>query len=310
MRSSFLTAVCLLLWGAPAAQQPALQRTFAAGATCQYRVRLVVRTEVEGQRPVKIGVQTYAEPFSRAAEAQLEWQATRRVVSLNADGTANIEETLSQFSSVQATPTPEEDDPEAQKLADALGEALRRWVGSGNAGAGPRILSYVESRAGGLSALRPDAVPFLDEAPPLLLTPWLLRALRPAATLPAQPIRFDQRWQEPRAVELQNWRNAQGVESGEWLPALESPESAVRLHVVQQIAGGVAAGPDKPQEGTAEGRFHGESLVTLSLMDAHVMTATRSAVREITWTLPAPGLPEAPRFRGRMTVQVEIYEVR
>jgi hypothetical protein len=233
MRSSRITAAILFSCVAAAiAQQPSLQRTFVPGATHTFRVRLVVRTELEGQRPVKIGAQTYAEPFSRSAEAELAWQATRRVVSLNSDGSANIEETLGQFSNVLATPHPEEDDEPAQKLADALGEALRRWVNACNAGAGSRTLSYVESPAGAFSMLKPDAALFLDEAPPLLLTPWLLRALRPAASLPPQPVRFGERWQEPRAVELPHWTNAQGSESGEWLKSPQAPESSVRLHIV------------------------------------------------------------------------------
>ena len=148
MRVSFLAAVCLLACAAPAAaQEPALQRTFVPGAAHTYRVRLVVRTEVEGQRPVKIGAQTYAEPFSRAAEAEVAWLATRRVVSVTPEGTANIEETLDRFSNVLAKPTPEEDDEEARKLADALGDALRRWVNAGNTSPAPRTLSYVEARA-------------------------------------------------------------------------------------------------------------------------------------------------------------------
>lgn len=311
MRSSRITAAILFSCVAAAiAQQPSLQRTFVPGATHTFRVRLVVRTELEGQRPVKIGAQTYAEPFSRSAEAELAWQATRRVVSLNSDGSANIEETLGQFSNVLATPHPEEDDEPAQKLADALGEALRRWVNACNAGAGSRTLSYVESPAGAFSMLKPDAALFLDEAPPLLLTPWLLRALRPAASLPPQPVRFGERWQEPRAVELPHWTNAQGSESGEWLKSPQAPESSVRLHIVQQISGRVASGPDLPAAGAAEGRFHGESLATISLMDGHLSAATRSAVREITWTVPAPGLPEAPRFRGRLTVEIQIEELR
>jgi hypothetical protein len=84
----------------------------------------------------------------------------------------------------------------------------------------------------------------------------------------------------------------------------------VRVHIVQQITGRVASGRDMPAEGAAEGRFHAESLATISLVDGHLTAATRSAVREISWTVPAPGLAEPPRFGGRLSVEIQIEELR
>ena len=159
--------------------------------------------------------------------------------------------------------------------------------------------------------MNPLGAPLLDEAAPQLLTPWLLRALRPSVALPARPVRFGESWQEPRAVELPNWSEVRGAESGEWLEAAGSEEPAARLHVVQEIFGKIQRGAEMSPEGTAEGRFHGESLATIALSDGRLLAATRSAAREITWLLgPVEGLPERPRFRGRLSVEVRIEEIQ
>ena len=82
------------------------------------------------------------------------------------------------------------------------------------------------------------------------------------------------------------------------------------------ISGTVAAGSERFATGTGGadplsviGRFHGESLVTVSLMDGRLLRATRSATREITWTLvPGEGFEQPLRFQGRLSVQVRIVE--
>lgn len=308
LRRTIRTMLALGLFLAPQgvliAQEQPLARSFSVGDTHRYCIQLSVRSELEGQEPEQVGVRTYFRPFTRFTESQLSWRAAQRVLSVAADGTAEIEEKLEEFENVGAgTDTGEKDQgPEAEKLSKALKDALDRW-------AQPRTLRYLETRAGQPLGLQPEGVPVLDEAPPALLTLWLLRALRPAAALPARPIQFGEQWQEPRAVQLPNWANVRGSETGEWLEALDSPEPAVRLHVVQQIFGRVASGTDKPAEGSAEGRFHGESLTTVSLADGRLISTTRSAVREIAWVLSrVEGLSEPPRFRGRLSAQVQIHE--
>lgn len=305
LRALLLAGFFLVSWNLLAQEKP-LERQFAAGATQRYRVELLVRTELAGQRAVRVGVKGYAEPFTRFAEARITWLATERTLSVSADGVAEIEEGLSRFSAVTSNAATG-DDPEWKKLAAALEDALRSW-GQG------RAVRYRVSPAGQLRGLPRAAAPPLDESSPLLLTPWLARALRPAVALPAKSIRFGERWQEPRAVELPGWNNVQGAESGEWHPAPESDEPAARLQVVQQITGTVASGSDRlaPDGATplaVTGRFHGESLATVSLMDGRLMRATRSAIREITWTLaPGEGFEQPLRFEGRLSVQVRIEE--
>ena len=313
----FLCAAALLFaaaFTAALAQQPAAKRastpaetrlecTFAAGATAQYRIQLTVRSELQGEQPETIGAKTYVRPFSRAAERRVEWRATRHVLSVSADGAADFEEQLDNFSEPSA-PSSSLADDDARKLDQSLEAVITKWSAPDS-----RTLRYRETSSGQLSGLSPEAVPALGEASPPLLALWLLRALRPAASLPARPVEFDVRWQEPRAVKLDGWTNVQGYESGEWLVAPGAAGPAARLLISQQILGTVTSGPEKPPEGRAEGRFQGESLSTLSLSDGSVLAATRSASREITWTLaPVAGLDHPPQFRARLSAQIEIEE--
>ncbi len=284
---------------APAQQNP-LERDFRVGATSHHRIQLKVRSEVEGSRPVQIGVKTYVEPFSYNAEGQLSWRASRRVVAVDADGSAEIEEVLDDFQRAQASSSTANE--ESEKLLQAMSRDLGRWPPTTLL-----TLHYRETRAGQLLGLTPDGVPPLGEEAPPLLSLWLLRAVRPAAVLPAAPIQVGVPWQEPRTVQLPNWGDVRSSQTGEWLEALESSEPTVRLHIVQEIFGAVVSGAKKPPEGTAQARFHGESLNTLSLGDGHLLAARRSALREITWTLsPIEGLRERPQFRGRLSVEVQI----
>ncbi|HEV8384405.1 MAG TPA: hypothetical protein VGQ11_05990 [Candidatus Acidoferrales bacterium] len=266
-----------------------------------YRVRLTLRSEVKGLRAVTAGEKNYAEPFSRSAEVTLTWRATSRVAAIAEDGTAQIEESLDEFDAPQLRVEPANDD-EAKKLSDALAGIVQEWCV-------PRALRYRETPVGQLSALPPEGVPALGEDAPPLLTLWLLRALRPAVTLPGNPIVFGERWELPRSAKLENWTNVRGIESGEWLDISGGAEPAVRLHVVQQISGTVAAGAERPEPGAAQARFHAESLTTLALLDGRVLAADRSAAREISRTLEAvAGLAAPPRFSARLSVQVQIED--
>src|SRR5574337_317136 len=141
----------MLLWAAGAfAQQKPLVRDFSAGAASQYRVRLTVRTEVEGQQPVRIGDKHYVRPFSRAAACDLAWTATQRILSVGADGTAEVEETLEDFQGCSQSSRPA--DEETGKLLGGLRETLWRWTSA-------RTLRYRETRTGQLAGLTSDGVP-------------------------------------------------------------------------------------------------------------------------------------------------------
>lgn len=285
-----------------------LERQFRAGDVEQFRVELVTRSESQGQRAEKIGVKAYATPFSAFCEERLSWRSTRRVLSVDARGVAEVEETLAEFSPLAELP-PNADADEKGKADAALRLALIEWSRSGK-----RILRYKESPRGDITGLASDAGPVLDDAP-AVVTAWLRRASRPRAVLRGALGGEGARWSEPRSVELPPWRDAHGAETGEWLAGPYAQLSSVRfdnLHVMQQITAATPATAGIAAPGAA--RFHAESVSTVvgagtPLHGGYgsLMQATRSAVREVSRTLePVPGLSEPPRFRSTLSVEVRI----
>ena len=289
-------AIILACAATPLAQDQPLERRFTAGAPREFRIQLKVTSHVEGQETVTIGMNAYVKPFTREASATVSWTARVRVASFSADS-ASMEETLDEFET--QTPPATTDDPETARLEQALQAALTKWET-------PQTLRYHVSRAGQATDITAAGAPELGEQTPRVLTAWLLRALRPEASLPARPLRLDEHWQEPRAVTLPDWSNASGSESGQWF-AVTNSNSRARLDIVQQIDATVASGPEKPPEGDASANFHSESLSTVSLDDGSLLSATRSATREISWTLQlVSGLPQPPKFGSRLTVEIQI----
>jgi hypothetical protein len=284
------------------AQEAPITRVFTRGTGASYRVSLVVRSRLDGQRTEKIGDVTYAVPLTRSAECRISWRTTQRILEIAADGSARLEESLTGFEISSANPpsvagASPDLDKESAELSIALRETLASW---GIA----RTLGYRQGPGGQLLELRADGGPVLAEPGSPLLTSWLVRALRPAAVLPARPLRIGDRWQEPRSTSIKNWKETSAMESGEWLEAPLNPGVAARLHLVQQIWGQT---PAPGGEGALEIRFHAESLSTVSLQDGSVLRATRSASQELVRVLgPVAGLPEPPRFRATLSVQVEI----
>jgi hypothetical protein len=298
----FLISISLsaILAHAQAQSQPAL-RTFQQNRISAFRTTLRIRTEIEGQKPAPIGAKTFLQPVSTWIEQNLSWQTIRRIISVNADGTANVEEKLTNFS-VSATTSDESTD--TKKLLADVETALNKWDSE-------RTLQYKETRSGQISGLTTDSVPPVDESSPRVLTAWLLRALRPTTTLPARPLTFGEHWQEPRAVQFAEWSAITASESGEWLAPLSGVrprgEPTIKLQTTQEITGTVTGGAEKPAEGNAAAHFHAESLNTLALDDLRVMSASRSATRDILWTLaPVEGLEKPPQYRGRLFVEISI----
>ncbi len=282
-------------------QQP-LRRSLFAGQQADYHVRLRIEVGLSGQQPEKLGATTYAFSLERRVEAEIEWNIRRRVLEFD-NGAATVEEDLSGFTTPQIRSEPQ--DEQTGELAAALRAALNRWRG-----ADPLTLRYREAPDGQLAGLQPQGVVGLDEDPPPILTLWLLRALRPAVTLPDRAVRLGDRWQEPRAVELAGWSDVRASETAEWLEAHNAGEPAVRLHLVQQLSAKIPAATES-RLGAGEVRFHAESLNTLSLAGGRLLAATRSATREVTHELPpVPGMKEPPRFTARLAVQVQMEEIR
>jgi hypothetical protein len=299
---------------AQSSQGEPLRRTFHAGEESRYRVRLVVRSELEGPETVKIGEVTYVKTVQHSAEARLSWTISERVTRLAADGAAEIREQLESFEAPRLTREADAEDAQSARLSVSLLQMLSGWANS-------RALEFRVAPNGAATGLGTDAAPQADEPPPPLLTLWLAHALRPAATLPDRPVQPGVTWQEPRKVQVKGWTDVRAGETDEWLDTAAEDRAALRLHVVQEISGrilesaakvsgGVGVRDDdeaKNPPGNKTERFFAESLSTISLDDGRVLAASRSARKEIVQVLPpAPGMTEPPRFRATLSVQVEI----
>ncbi len=304
---SFIAALFAAALAAASQQASPLERVFKPGESEEFRVELLARSEVEGQRAEKIGARAYATPFSFSSQENLSWRAVLRVISVDAKGVAEIEEILDNFSPLE-TPPGNADDEKAKTDA-ALRLALQEWSRPGKI-----TLRYRQTSRGEITGLNSEAGPVLD-AQPAVLSAWLRSAARPRAVLRGALGGPDTRWSEPRSVQLSPWTNARGTEAGEWLTGPYPQLSLVRfdnLQVTQQIQAAVPAISGVMGEG--EARFHSESISTVvgagSLAFGQygsLTQASRSATREVSRKLPPiEGLPEPPSFRSKISVEIRI----
>src|SRR5271170_5612504 len=162
---------------APADLSKPLRRTFRAGDESRYRVRLVVRSELEGPETVKIGAVTYVKTEQHSAEGRLGWTVSERVMRLGEDGGADIREQLESFDVPRLTQESGPDDVQSTRLSDSLRPMLSAWAKS-------RALEFRITPNGSAMELGADSAPQTDEPAPPLLTLWLAHALRPTTTLP------------------------------------------------------------------------------------------------------------------------------
>lgn len=284
-----------------------LAHKFQPGEATVFRIELTARSEVEGQRAEKIGVRAYAVPFNVLSEEKLSWQATIRVLAVDPQGVAEIEEIDDGFSPLEAPP--ENAGGQKEKTDAALRLALLEWSRAGRI-----VLRYRQTPRGEIAGLPPVAGPILD-AEPAVLSAWLRSAIRPRALLRGALGGPDARWSEPRSAQLPPWTGVRGTESGEWLPGPYPQLSLVRfdnLQVTQQIQATVPAIAGVIGEG--EARFHSESISTVvgagSLVFGpygSLVLGSRAATREVSRRLPpVEGLPEPPRFRNKISVELRI----
>ena len=298
--AALLFALCTTLTHAQS--QPTL-RSFQQNKISAFRTAVRIRTEIEGPKPTSIGAKTFLQPISTWLEQNISWQTTRKIISINPDTSAEVEEQLTNFAFTTTT-SDENQNAETNKLRVDLESALSKW-------AAQKSLRYRESTAGQITQLTADSVPPVDESVPRVLTAWLFRALRPTTALPSRPLTLGEHWQEPRAVQFAEWTAIVASESGEWLapPAgiRQRGEPTIKLQTTQEITGAVTSGGEKSAEGNAAAHFHAESLSTLALDDLRLMSASRSATRDILWTLaPVEGLEKPPQYRGRLFVEISI----
>jgi hypothetical protein len=297
-----------------APEAASLERTFLAHEVREYSIQLNVHVELPDGAVDAPDTKLPFHGAPRVAEVTVSWHVAERIVSVDTDGTAEVEESLSHFR-IELTPNTDRGaaDMQGTSLQRALCSKLEAWAAPAE-----RALRYRETRRGELAGFDASIAPNLEEvfeedhkedAPPVE-TEWLVAALRPAVALPHAPMNAGDRWRQPFEIEWKGWSNIRAYESGEWLkPSDATSGNAISLLTSRQIMAKVAATPEKAADGTAVATFHAESLATLSLWDGHTISATRSAARDVARSLaPVAALERPAVVHQRLAVQVEIRE--
>jgi hypothetical protein len=284
-----------------------LERTFRPHEEREYGIQLKVRNQMTDGAIETHAARLPSDRAARAADVWVSWQVVEQIASVDAEGTAEVRETLWHFK-IEPAPDGDRDASDLQdmSLQRALRAKLEAWVAPAE-----RALHYRETRSGQLLGLDVSSAPDLVEgAPPPVVTEWFVEALRSAVALPQGPIKFGGQWRQPLQIAWKGWSDIQAFESGEWLkPADTDSHNAISLLTSKQITARVNATAGTPAAGTAEATFHAESLATLSLWDGHTISATRSAVRDTAgWLVSVAGTEHPEVVHQRMVVQVEIRE--
>jgi hypothetical protein len=297
----FVAASCVV------AQQRPLTRHFVASVEERYQVTLTLRAESHSVTTETVAAQTYVTPVVHAAEVSLHWRADRKILSIQDDGSAAIEETL-----VPASQQCEESPP-SEKTDAALQSSLKAfctfWLKA-------EIIQYAESNRGVLRDTTANGsentLPPLAETAPPLLSLWLKRGVRPNVILPQLPFEIGATSQQSIQPASNLLKKARGSETTEWLDA-EGETPAATLHVVQQLVWSAAPPAAAVRVESHESQtqkdesFFADSLSTVSLQDGGLLRANRSASRTTSRHVdPVPGLPQPPEFSSKLTVTVTI----
>jgi hypothetical protein len=289
------------------AQQRPLRRHFVASAGERYQVTLNLKAESHSVTTETVAAQTYVTPVVHTAEVRMRWSAVRKIFSLQNDGSATIEETV--------TPDPQRCEEVAEisdktetELQDSLKAFCTLWPQTEN-------MRYTENDRGVLretaESVNGKALPPLAETAPQLLSLWLKRAVRPNVILPQLELATGATSQQSFQPASSLLKNARGSETTEWLDS-QNEVPAATLHVVQQLlwssAGLATPGAEKALSPTQkEEAFFADSLSTLSLQDGSLLRANRSASRTSTRHVdPVSGLPQPPDFSSKLTLTVTI----
>ena len=293
-----LAPFCALL-----AQEKPLTRSFLAGSEEHFQVTATVRIETYGVSTEKIGEKTYVKPFSHEAAGQLSWRSLRKINSVAPDGAAAIDESLDQFHA--NCPQPVDGAAADQALQNSVQELCARWQNLSR-------MTYQEESRGQFRGL-PDAENQLVGPGSPFISLWLRHALRPSVVLPKQPIRFGLPASYSTSSNSPENGKPSGSETIEWMEGRSDPPSVI-LHVTQNLSwkeesrNGTA--PSKSLSPPAKITFYADALNTLSLLDASVLNASRSASYETRQILdPVPGLPDAPEFGSKLTITVAILRL-
>jgi hypothetical protein len=289
------------------AQQRPLRRHFVAPARERYQVTLNLIAESHSVATETVAAQTYVTPVVHRAEVRVRWSAVRSILSLQNDGTAAIEETV--------TPDPQRceeltqpSDKTDTELQDSLKAFCSFWLQTEN-------MRYTENDKGLLrevaASVSGSALAPLAETAPQILSLWLKRAVRPNVILPQLELTIGATSQHSFQPANGLLKNARGSETTEWLDS-QNEVPAATLHVVQQLlwsspelatpGGKITFSPTQKEE-----VFFADSLSTLSLQDGGLLHANRSASRTTTRHVdPVPGLSQPPDFSSKLTLTVSI----
>jgi hypothetical protein len=299
-------ALTMLVWAyGTFAQQRPLTRHFLASSEERYQVMLSLKAESHSVATETVAAQTYVTPVVRAAEVSLHWRAERKILSVQEDGSAAIEETLLPASQQCEDALPSETTDAA--LQSSLKAFCISWLKAGS-------IQYTENKSGGLrdvsASASQNALPPLAETAPALLSLWLKRAVRPNAIFPQLPFEIGGTSQQSFQPASNLLKNARGSETTEWLDAQRETPAAM-LHVVQQLVWSAAPpavrAESRESQTQKDESFFADSLSTVSLQDGSLLHANRSASRTtIRHVDPVPGLPQPPEFSSKITLTITI----
>ena len=104
-----------------------------------------------------------------------------------------------------------------------------------------------------------------------------------------------------------------GSETIEWMEGRADPPSVI-LHITQSLSwiekSRRSAGQSNSALPPARITFYADALNTLSLLDASILSGSRSASYETRQALdPIPGLPDAPEFGSKLTITVTLLRL-
>ena len=285
------------------AQEKPLVRTFASGSEERYQVTAAIRIEMHGVSTEKIGEKTYVNPFTHEAAGQLSWRSLRRISSIAPDNTATIEESLDEFHASCSQPA--EGATADVALQNSVQELCARWQNLSR-------MTYQEENHGQFHGL-PDAANQLAGPDSPFVSLWLRRALRPSVVLPNTPIHFGSPTSHLSGVSAAESGKPAGSETVEWMEGRADPSSII-LHVTQNLSWIEKSRHSASQSNStlppAKITFYADALNTVSLLDASLLIASRSASYETRQILdPVPGLPDPPEFGSKLTITVTILRL-
>ena len=300
-RTCFALSVLAAASGTSAQQKPVL-RHFVAGTEERYRVTLDLKAESHSVSTETVATQTYVTPAVNVAQVTIRWRAVRRIQTVQDDGTAEMEETVTTVGNpCEDSQASSQDSP----LRTSLNEFCAHWPAQ-------QTIRYSENPRGLLQESTPPSFVQLGESAPPLLALWLRRAARPSVIEPPLGFAIGANVQHSFRPSGELLKDAHGSETTEWLDAPGETPSAM-LHVLQQLSwtspapAQIASAEVEPLQSNLSVVFFADSLTTLSLLDGSVLRASRTASRVTSRAVdPVPGLPAVPDFSSKLTVSITI----